>query len=513
MCGRKIWIEPLDFSILLIYEKRQKLTIPFADKQSTMMADTAETTKKRVRRGKRGSGKNEKLQNEISRLVQSELHKYEQKLEKLAQLHNASILQRQTDAQMPRSKCWKEKVRNKIKSKKAAVKCKNPPVTATKNVQPHMNKNLKKIPSTEENVRVRLLDTILKEISTIKISNSDCDKILPSQNFAFPKAIHREKMKKILEESNEDSHQYLTGILRVNNKQSKNCYVSSGDNDEEDVLIDGMCDRNRAMDKDLVAIQIHAQDKWIQKANGRIQKTALVVSILEKVHPRKAIGILVYMKQVLRFHPRDKKFPVMTIDPATLPEEFKESDSIKRTLFIGKMLNWSTPTQCSGKILGRIGDVGDLEAETAAILLENGLDVTPYDAKLYQHLPGPDYVLQEMDLAEREDWRLNCVFTIDPATAVDLDDAVSCRRLDNGNFQVGVHIADVTYFLQASSALDEMVPRTLIFCTFYIIHKNNAPFVCFLHTGIATSYNNLLGEHSLPYAAKIPLPTVFFAAG
>ncbi|XP_015113901.1 DIS3-like exonuclease 2 [Diachasma alloeum] len=453
------------------------------------MADTVEETRKKIRRGKRGSGKGPKLEDEISRLVQNEVQKYGKQLQKLAEMQYAPSHHRQPEAQTPRSKCWKAEVRRKIKTKKAGVKTKDPP-DSRKGHTPHYNHKLTNITeksiqrnmeTIENDLRARLTEKILKDISEMRITGPNIQnntQPLPGnpQSFGFPKSINRDKMREILNEKTKASQQYIPGVLKISNKNPKYSYVSSG-KDDEDILIDGYCDRNRAMEKDLVVIQIHPQDRWIQKANGRVQKTAVIVSVLEKIHPRKAIGILVYQKELLRFHPRDPKFPAMTIDPKTLPEEFKEMDNIKRTLFIAKMLNWSTPSQCSGKILGKIGDVGDLEAETEAILLENGLDVTPYDEKLYQHLPGPDDVLQEADIDGREDWRSNCVFTIDPVTAVDLDDAVSCRRLGNGNFEVGVHIADVTYFLDASSPLNEMVSKraTTIYLANTVYHMLPKP--------------------------------------
>ena len=58
------------------------------------------------------------------------------------------------------------------------------------------------------------------------------------------------------------------------------------------------------------------------------------------------------------------------------------------------------------------------------------------------------------ELATRRDYRNARVFTIDPATARDLDDALHVRKLENGNVEMGVHIADVTAFLPAGCALD-----------------------------------------------------------
>lgn len=77
-----------------------------------------------------------------------------------------------------------------------------------------------------------------------------------------------------------------------------------------------------------------------------------------------------------------------------------------------------------------------MSVETNAILLENDLVLTPYEDELLEGLPPADYIPTETDLADREDLRKHCIFTIDPATAVDLDDALSCRPLENGNFEV-----------------------------------------------------------------------------
>lgn len=82
-----------------------------------------------------------------------------------------------------------------------------------------------------------------------------------------------------------------------------------------------------------------------------------------------------------------------------------------------------------------MGKAGDIQAELQAIILDNNLDVLPYQQELLRELPDND-VLTDIDIKDREDWRHECIFTIDPATAVDLDDAVSCKILNNGNYEV-----------------------------------------------------------------------------
>ena len=59
------------------------------------------------------------------------------------------------------------------------------------------------------------------------------------------------------------------------------------------------------------------------------------------------------------------------------------------------------------------------------------------------------------EIAKRRDFRQKCVFSIDPATARDLDDALHVEKLENGNFEVGVHIADVSYFVKPNSSVDQ----------------------------------------------------------
>lgn len=88
------------------------------------------------------------------------------------------------------------------------------------------------------------------------------------------------------------------------------------------------------------------------------------------------------------------------------------------------------------QVISVVGKTNDFDAQLTAILMENYLDVSPYKEKLLQNLPSADYVLTTTDIKDREDWRHECIFTIDPDNAIDLEDAVSCKLLDNGNYEV-----------------------------------------------------------------------------
>ncbi|PNF40042.1 hypothetical protein B7P43_G11627 [Cryptotermes secundus] len=94
-----------------------------------------------------------------------------------------------------------------------------------------------------------------------------------------------------------------------------------------------------------------------------------------------------------------------------------------------------------------------------AILLENDIDFSPYDVRLYQYFRHSPFQIPVEEIKSRSDLRNECIFTIDPQTARDLDDAVSCKELGNGNFLVGVHISDVSYFLKEGTPLDQAVAK------------------------------------------------------
>ena len=111
----------------------------------------------------------------------------------------------------------------------------------------------------------------------------------------------------------------------------------------------------------------------------------------------------------------------------------------------------TTPT---GHIVDVLGEPGENDTEMHAILAEYAL---PYRFEP-EVANAADQISEEItaaDLAGRQDFRDVLTFTIDPADAKDFDDAISFRKLDNGNYEVGVHIADVTHYVRPGSVVDE----------------------------------------------------------
>ena len=111
----------------------------------------------------------------------------------------------------------------------------------------------------------------------------------------------------------------------------------------------------------------------------------------------------------------------------------------------------ATPT---GHIVDVLGEPGENDTEMHAILAEYAL---PYRFEP-EVANAADMISEEItaeDLEGRQDFRDILTFTIDPADAKDFDDAISFRKLDNGNYEVGVHIADVTHYVRSGSVVDE----------------------------------------------------------
>ena len=94
-----------------------------------------------------------------------------------------------------------------------------------------------------------------------------------------------------------------------------------------------------------------------------------------------------------------------------------------------------------------------------AILAEFGLPIH-FPADVEQEAEAIPTKILKKDLAKRRDMRDVTTFTIDPIDAKDFDDALSVQILDNGNYEIGVHIADVTHYVLPGSKLEEEAYQT-----------------------------------------------------
>ena len=176
---------------------------------------------------------------------------------------------------------------------------------------------------------------------------------------------------------------------------------------------------------------------------------AEVVEILERA-PQRFIGVL-DVSQNYAFVITDSK---LLANDIFIPKN-KLNGGKNGQKVVTRIIEWpenrKNPT---GEIIDVLGDVGENNTEIHAILAEFGL---PYDypeevAKLADKIP--DEIPAE-EYQKREDFRGVTTFTIDPKDAKDFDDALSIRKLENGNWEIGVHIADVTHYVQPDSIIDK----------------------------------------------------------
>ena len=120
-----------------------------------------------------------------------------------------------------------------------------------------------------------------------------------------------------------------------------------------------------------------------------------------------------------------------------------------------KMIDWKAGEKNpEGEIITVLGAPGDHETEIHSILAEYGL---PYDfpEEVEKEAQEIDRRIHEDEVAKRRDMRGVCTFTIDPKDAKDFDDALSIQKLDNGNWEIGVHIADVSHYVIPGTILDD----------------------------------------------------------
>jgi DIS3-like exonuclease 2 len=249
-----------------------------------------------------------------------------------------------------------------------------------------------------------------------------------------------------------------------------------------DIYVGGMIDRNRAFNGDRVAVKLYEPNKWKQiKQNDKtvVQKTGKIVHILKENHPRLAGGHLQQMKDKSQnwalFVPNDSRVPRMKIPMKDCPQGFlQHPQHFTHSLFIAKLDEWKNLNSLpNGILVKHLGNSGDIEAESELILTENNIEFIDFPEEAFIGLPdisdNNEWTIPETEIHSRRDLRKECVFTIDPSTARDLDDALSVKRLDDELFEIGVHIADVSYFVKEGMPLDEIARRRTT--SVYLVQK------------------------------------------
>ena len=124
-----------------------------------------------------------------------------------------------------------------------------------------------------------------------------------------------------------------------------------------------------------------------------------------------------------------------------------------------------------GQFVRILGEEGKMATESAMILHEFNVDTRPFSQKVLKCLPndGANWKIPQEEIDRRLDLRDYCICSVDPIGCKDIDDALHCKILPNGNYEVGVHIADVTHFVRPGSEIDREAARRCT--TVYLVEK------------------------------------------
>ncbi|KAJ6536627.1 RNB-domain-containing protein [Mycena sp. CBHHK59/15] len=160
--------------------------------------------------------------------------------------------------------------------------------------------------------------------------------------------------------------------------------------------------------------------------------------------------------KIVWFKPTDKRVPLIAIPTEQAPPDFvQNSDAYVDKLFVACIKRHPISSlHPFGTLVEELGPIGDIEVETSALLKDCNFPTEDFTENVIKCLPPMPWSIPERELEIRKDLRADRIFSIDPETAKDLDDAISVKLNEDGTYDVGVHIADVSYFVKPNTALD-----------------------------------------------------------
>src|SRR3989344_5793535 len=254
----------------------------------------------------------------------------------------------------------------------------------------------------------------------------------------------------------------LTGIIKVTAKPIGFLVMEESSAIGDDVIIFEE-NLNCALDKDEVEVEIIGKDRNREK--GRVTK-------IIKRNKTEFVGTLEKNGNHFIFTPDDWKF-YRKLEIRVFPKDAQTGNKA-----LVQLKNWHNPNlNPTGEIVKMIGKKGEHETEMQSILLDKGIvydfppEVEAEAEKVAEEfrrqqkssssesprvaLAGSTRLSSEKFFAGRKDFRGVTTFTIDPSDAKDFDDALSYEELGENKIRVGVHIADVSYFVRPGTALDK----------------------------------------------------------
>lgn len=234
------------------------------------------------------------------------------------------------------------------------------------------------------------------------------------------------------------SQDYYEGTIDMTSR--KTAYFIC-DEFEDDVFIPTN-NLNHALDKDKVKVYVYNRRKG-KRPEGE------VIEVLERAKTD-FVGVIDIQKNFAFVSTANAKMYTDIFIPKDKIGEAENGDVV-----IAHIEDWPKKADSPfGSIIKVLGKPGEHNTEIHAILAEYGL---PYDFPIEVEVFAQklDTSIQQSEIDKRRDMRDTLTFTIDPKDAKDFDDALSFKKLDNGNYEIGIHIADVSYYLEEGTVLDD----------------------------------------------------------
>ena len=210
---------------------------------------------------------------------------------------------------------------------------------------------------------------------------------------------------------------------------------------EEDVFIPTN-NLNHGLDKDIVKVYVYNRRRG-KRPEGE------VIEVIER-NKIEFVGVIDIQKNFAF---------VSTANPKMYTDIFISKDNYNGAeqgdVVLVQIDDWPKKADSPfGSVLRVLGKPGEHNTEIHAILAEYGLPSEfPIEVEVFAQ--KIDTSIQESEVAKRRDMRNTLTYTIDPRDAKDFDDALSFKKLDNGNYEIGIHIADVSHYLQEGTILDD----------------------------------------------------------
>ncbi len=210
---------------------------------------------------------------------------------------------------------------------------------------------------------------------------------------------------------------------------------------DKDVLVRPN-DFNKAMHGDTVRVKI-------KEANGRWRIEGTIAEIVERKQTE-FIGEL-DVKENFAFFKPDSQKPV----PDFYVSRSNLNGAIDKDRVVVKFLNWEKgEKKPEGEVVTILHAKNPGDMAMKEIIIQNGFPLE-FPTPVLEEANSLEAGISDDELNKRRDYRAELTFTIDPADAKDFDDALSIKRTGKDEYEIGVHIADVSHFVKPGSALDE----------------------------------------------------------